>query len=258
MSNESLRQYQQSPRKYDERIECVIVCLNYSDFLAETLPFNLPHIDRMVVVTSHGDRETRDICAKWSVECVPTDVFSEGGGVFNKGAAINIGMGACRQTGWMMTLDADIALPATFRNMLFKAGLQEDCIYGATRHCVHSAEDWARVRHKIRDEPQFGWRYLVDTPAEAPIGATLVHKERGFCPIGYFALWHSRYMHENEIRYPEVQGTAENMDVQWALRWPRAKRILLPTVRVFHIDSEQAPMGANWDGRTTKEFRRYT
>ena len=73
-------------------------------------------------------------------------------------------------------------------------------------------------------------------------------------PIGYFQMWHSSYMNKYHLRYPDVKGSAEKDDVQWALRWPRKHRVLLPTVRVFHLESERAGMGANWRGRTTKEF----
>ena len=94
--------YQQTHGNYDNRLEVVTTCLNYGDFLDQTLPFNLPHIDRMVVVTGHNDLVTREVCRKWSVECVVTDCFTERGEQFNKGAAINVGLGALRQLGWVL------------------------------------------------------------------------------------------------------------------------------------------------------------
>jgi len=131
--------YEQTPSKYtDTRLEAVVVCENYSDFLEETLPFNLPHVDRLVVVTSHEDERTRALCTKWSVECVVTDMFSEGGRSFGKGPAINIGLSSLRCTGWILQLDADIVLPLTFRNMLDKAGLQRDHLYGCERANITS------------------------------------------------------------------------------------------------------------------------
>lgn len=242
---------------YDNRLEAVVVCLNYGDFLAETLPYNLPQVDRLVVVTHHDDLMTKEVCRKWSVECVLTDLFYEWGNTFEKGAAINRGLCALRQRGWIIQLDADIVLPLTTRNMLDKSALRRDCIYGAERCNIQTYDQWRRSKATYHTEPQFGYRYLVNSPAHTPLGATLVHKQYGYCPIGYFQLWHSEYMQKHEIRYPETHGSAEEADVQWALNWPRANRLLLPTIRVFHLESEPCAMGTNWNGRRTKPFNEH-
>ena len=240
---------------YDNRIEAVVVCLNYSDFLSQTLPRNLAHVDRLVVVTGHADTATKEVCRKHSVECVTTDSFTEKGERFNKGAAINHGLQALRQLGWILHLDADILLPITFRNMLDKSALQRSCIYGAERANIVGWHAWEKFKHEhYHDVPQFGYRCMVATAPEYPIGANLVHKQYGYCPIGFFQLWHSEYMRSNELRYPETEGSAENADVQWAVRWPRVQRLLLPTVRVYHLDSEHSRMGTNWEGRKSKPF----
>ena len=238
----------------DDRIEAVITCVDYPDFLEQTLPFNLPHLDRVVVVTSFDDDNTRAICAKWSVECISTDAFFEKGESFNKGHGINMGLQFMRQNGWMLHLDADVVLPLSFRNMLGKSALQRDSLYGAARANVRGWKAWEKIKSKWFTNPQFGHNCLVDTPAENPMGATLVHKQYGYCPIGYFQLWHSSYMKRFNIRYPDIQGTAEHDDVQFALRWSRKNRIQLPTVRVFHLESDDAKMGSNWNGRKTKPF----
>ena len=39
-------------------LEAVIVCRDYADFLGQTLPHNLAHFDRIVVVTSPRERRT--------------------------------------------------------------------------------------------------------------------------------------------------------------------------------------------------------
>lgn len=239
---------------YDNRLEAVIVCLNYADFLTESLPYNLPHLDRCVVVTSHDDKATKEVCRKWSVECIVTDVFTEGGSAFEKGAGINIGLSACRQKGWLLQMDADTVLPVTARNMLDKSALQRDCIYGVERCNVVGYDTWEKVKASYHTDPQFSYRCLVTTPSECPIGANLVHKQYGYCPIGFFQLWHSQFMRNHDIRYPETVGSAEESDVQFALRWPRANRRLLPTLRVYHLESEECAMGTNWRGRKTKPF----
>ncbi len=243
-----------SPRTYDNRLEAVVVCVNYGDFLNETLPLNLPHIDRLVVVTTLNDQVTRAVCRKWSVECVTTDVFTEKGDCFNKGAAINVGLASLRQKGWLLHMDADIALPITFRNMLDKSALRDDCIYGCERACVCGWDQWQKIKADWLNQPQYCQKYFVMTPAETPISPNIVHKHLGFVPIGFFQLWHSKFMQYNEIRYPETESNAENMDVQFAIKWPRQNRLLLPTIRVYHIESESGPMGINWNGRKSKPF----
>lgn len=246
--------YQAPPRSYDNRVEAVIVCRDYGDFLAETLPMNLDHIDRVVVVTSVEDSLTRAICRHWSVECVTTDVFTEKGDCFNKGAAINVGLASLRQKGWLLHMDADIVLPLRFKNMLDKSALQEHCLYGCERACVQGWLAWQKIKATWWTEPQYAEKYFVTTPPQAPISPNIVHKDRGFTPIGFFQFWHSKYSQWNEIRYPETESNAENMDVQFAIKWPRKDRILLPTVPVFHLESEAGPMGVNWNGRKSKPF----
>lgn len=59
------------------KLECVVVCVDYSDFLNWTLPFNRQLFDKMIVVTAPHDTRTQQICEKWYVECLVTDVFYE-------------------------------------------------------------------------------------------------------------------------------------------------------------------------------------
>jgi hypothetical protein len=239
----------------DNRLEMVVTCVNYADFLVETMPFNLPHIDRLVVVTSHEDTATQALCRKWSVECAITDAFTEKGDTFNKGHGINVGLGNLRQNGWILHLDADIVLPLTFRNMLDKVGLDRDILYGCERCNVTGYEQWTSIKAKFHTDPQFGYCYMMSTPETTPVGANVVHKQYGYAPIGFFQLWHSEYMHRYNLRYPDTEGSAEHMDVQWALRWPRRQRLLIPTFRVFHLETKNTSMGANWAGRTSDAFK---
>ena len=224
--------------------------MNYADFLDHTMTANLHHFDEMVVVTSHKDRQTQAVCAKHGVNCVKTDVFFERGDEFNKGMAINLGVAHLRHTGWLVQLDADIVLPDRFRTMLHKAALDPTCIYGADRVHVRTYEEWEKHRNLYVRQRQYHDHFLLDTPDQFPLGARLIHDEFGYAPIGYFQLWHSG----SHKRYPINQGSAEHTDVLFSLLWPREKRLLLPTVIVYHLESEPAPMGANWTGRKTKAF----
>lgn len=231
------------------KIEAVIVCKDYSDFLAHTLPENLNHLDRIVVVSHPNDKPTQALCTKLGVDCLETEVMHDSGDALNKGRCINLGLSHLRHEGWVLHLDADILLPHRFRSMLRHAKLSPDNLYGADRLNTISYDHW--TNHKSKTVPQHQWRCLVVPPCEFPVGSRLLHQEYGYCPIGYFQLWHSSC----KRKYPIVSGSAEHSDVLFAVQWERRNRILLPEIFVYHLESEQgSPMGANWSGRTTKPF----
>lgn len=230
------------------KIEAVVTCYNYSDFLEYTLPKNIELLDRMVVVTHPSDKLTQRLCDKYSVDCIKTEIFHDDNDRFNKGRAINLGLANLRHDGWLLHMDADILLPHRFHNALWLARLDKKNIYGADRLNGISYENW--MKHKDKSVPQHAWRFMVTPQREFPLGSRLVHLEYGYCPIGYFQLWHSTMRRQ----YPIVCGSAEHSDVLFAVQWPRHERILLPEFFVYHLESESVKMGANWDGRMTKPF----
>src|ERR1700722_16164071 len=99
-------------------LQAVIVCVNYSDFLKHTLPNNIHHFDRIVVVTDEGDTKTQSLCRSLSAPCVRTDEFYVGEDRFNKGRGINLGLAHLMPGTWILQLDADVVLPPQFRRML--------------------------------------------------------------------------------------------------------------------------------------------
>ena len=231
-------------------LEGITVCVDYSDFLDVTLTENLAHYDEFVVVTNMTDKATHAVCAKHGVTCVKTNVFYEHGDKFNKGAGISLGLAYLRHRGWIIHQDADIVLPDRVRFILNKSRLDPDCIYGADRVNVVGREQWEKVKQTSQYERQYHHRYLV-SPPRLPLGARLLHNELGYCPIGYFQMWNSRY---HNRRYHISQGSAEHTDVLFSSQWPANKRLLLPGMFVYHLESETAKMGANWQKRTTKPF----
>ena len=98
------------------RIEAVIVCVGYGDFLAATLPENLPLLDDLVVVTSPDDEETRAVCRKHSVHHVLSEDHRRDG-PFNKARMIQRGFDQIGAQDWILHLDADIVLPRKFRKI---------------------------------------------------------------------------------------------------------------------------------------------
>lgn len=230
------------------KLEGVTVCVNYADFLAHTLPDNLQHFDRFVVVTHPSDKATQALCTKFGVDCIKTEVMHDDGDKFNKGRCANLGLSHLRHDGWIVHLDADIVLPHRFRPMLAHAKLDTTNLYGADRLNCPSYETWQACRQKL--VPQHQWRFLVTPVGEFPLGSRLLHQEYGWCPIGYFQMWHA----SQQRSYPINHGSAEHSDVLFAVQWPRPKRILLPEFFVTHLESGASEFGANWQGRKTKPF----
>jgi len=235
--------------------EAVITASRYHDFLRVTLPYTLHHVKKPVIVTSDQafDDPTRDVCREFGVKCVSTGLFYQGGARFAKGKAINKGLDQCHRRGWVLTMDADIILPAHTSAVLDRLGLDPTALYGVDRVLVPNAAAWKSFIEART--PQYRWSSIIETPAEFPFMARYIHETEGYCPIGYFQLRHGDAGRTSrDLRYPEDGNEATHTDVQYALLWDRANRHLIPEVVSYHLDSCAAPIGANWCGRVTPEF----
>ena len=236
-------------------LEGVIVCVNYADFLAHTLPQNKSVFDNLVIVTDTKDDDTKALCEYYHVRCVQTDVFYENGDKFNKGLGINEGLKLLSKKDWVLHLDADIYLPPLTRVILNNLPLQKDTIYGADRLMCPTYEAWEKF---ISNPPkiQEGWIYIH--PTAFPMGVRIAEYMTpggGYEPIGYFQLWNPKG--SKVMEYPAKHGEADRTDVLHCKKFSREKRQLLPEIITIHLDSEGlgvAEMGANWRGRTTSIF----
>lgn len=233
------------------RINAVTVCVDYSDFLAHSLPYNKSLFDRLIVVTSKTDRATADLCEHHHVECIKTDVFYKDGATFNKGAGINEGLKALGGADWVCHFDADIVLPPRTRDILNRIHLDPTNIYGVDRLMCRSFDDWANYMSK--PEVQHSCESYIQANA-FPLGVRVGKlKESGWLPIGFFQLWHPALSGHTE--YTE-HGTADRGDMRFALQWPRQHRVLIPEIVGIHLASEIPGdgMGSNWNGRRTPHF----
>jgi hypothetical protein len=236
-----------------KRIDAVIVSVDYADFLAATLPLNKPHFNRTLVVTAEHDTATRRLCRHLNVECLVTDVMTRDGQKFNKGAGINLGLETLDFPDWCVHLDADIALPPRFREMLQRKALNEQVLYGADRMMCPSYEAWA----EFQAAPVVQHEHGRTSPAPFPLGYRVVRTKTdfGYVPIGYLQLFNRNSGYLGSPLYPAAHDGADKSDLEFAIRWPASHRQLLPEVFVYHLQSEgDAPNGANWDGRTTPTF----
>ncbi len=236
-------------------LEGVIVCVNYSDFLAHTLPHNKTHFDNLIIITDTKDEKTKKLCEYYHVKCIQTDIFYENGDSFNKGAAINYGLSQLENKGWVIHLDADIYLPPLTRSILENIPLEPHKIYGADRLMCPSYEKWIEFLNVPR-QIQEGWVYIHLN--SFPIGVRIAeynNKNAGYEPIGYFQLWNPKG--SGVFNYPTEHDYCDRTDVIHCKKFTRQDRELLPEIVVIHLESEGLSvdsMGKNWKGRKTKLF----
>jgi hypothetical protein len=223
------------------RLEGVTTCVGFDDVLDETLTHNHAHFDTLIVVTKHSDRATQKVCQKHGAICVQTDLFGKNGRHFNKGAAVNAGFDHFQYHGWRVHLDSDIVLPDNFRRLLFNhTHLDQSCIYGLDRMDVVGID---RLRSILHGDPQHQSGCLLHVNQE-PICHRYIDKLRGYCPIGFFQLWHAR----TQKPYPYSLGTAQHDDVMFSATWPEAQRRHLATAVCYHLVARPPVIGENWDG----------
>jgi hypothetical protein len=237
------------------KIEAVTVCLNYSDYLAHTLPFNRNIFDRLVVVTSHEDKETANVCEYYHVECIRTDVFGKDN---NKGRAINVGLNQLSRSDWLVHFDCDIIFPPRTRFLLEIAKLREDTLYSCHRQMCPSYEEFAKWLAKpvINHECDV-YLHNKGFPIGTQIGKLSKHPQDtadlGWTACGYFQMWNERS--GKKYNYPEEFAGFASSDLYFGYQWSRQYRALIPEFSLIHLQTEDNnKMGINWENRTTKKF----
>lgn len=237
-----------------ERIEAVTVCIGYADFLEETAKRNMGLFDKWIIVTSREDEATREVCRRLSLHTILSEDHTREG-EFNKGRLIERGLQHLSAKGWRVHLDGDVVLPSNFRNIIKASHLDERNIYGADRIMVKSREQWNKLLISGWLPNDFHCR--VNLPYGLEIGSRWAHHAEGYVPIGFFQMWHSsedQYKGARIKPYPINHNDACRTDVQFGLQWDRRHRAIIPELLVVHLESEPAPLGANWNGRKTKKF----
>lgn len=234
-------------------IEGIIICVNYSDFLAFTLPSTRTVFNKLVVVTDTSDKKTKALCDYYNVTCVQTDVFYENGEAFNKGKGINEGLKELSLRGWVVHLDADMYLPPRTRSILDNIPLDPKKIYGCDRIMCPSFEEW--IDYMCSPGPiQDSWVYIHLNRFKIGVRiAEYCNENSGYEPIGFFQMWNPSV---SDVKtYPTTHGAADRTDVIFCKKWPRTLRELLPELVLIHLSSSNK-MGCNWQGRKSPQFIR--
>lgn len=202
----------------------IITCVNYDDLLALTLPTVLREMShRPWVLTSVADRATQSMVAKAGCAYLYTNEFYRDGAAFNKAAALNwaVDAGVIDLSGWVMVLDADIALPRGMGGVI-ENELEDGYLHGAHRLECPDLRAWERGD---RLEP-------LKSPLQMP---------------GFFHMFWGPGA--ERPWYDDSYEHAGAYDTVFQNRWPRErrKRFSLPVVHL-------GPLGQNWFGRRTERW----
>lgn len=221
----------------------IVICVEYDDLLALTLPRNLRHFEECVVVTSLTDQATVDLCNLFpNVRVLQTNAFYEGGARFNKGAAMEAGfdfLGRDRD-GWVLIWDADTELPERMPDV---ANLDRQRIYGARRRILNDPRKWS--------------------PADLDWNSLPIRPDRVI--PGYFQLFNtSAEVLRRRPWYDTTYVHAGGADTYFERLWPPQMRGWLSSdlvnycpmfqmrgcIEVLHI----GPCDHNWFGRATQRL----
>lgn len=226
-------------------ISAVTICHQYSDYLVWSLPSARNIFDSLIVVTSKDDKETKRVCDYFWVQCIQTDLMTKNG-KFNKGIGINLGLDVIDPKDYIVHYDSDIVFPPRFNEFIRCKKFDKDCLYGVDRLSVKDWDTW--ISFCQNPVPM---HYIGSLWSNFPIMYRCVQGYQ-YQPIGYFQLWNVNGKYNR--RYPETSDDAAGSDLDFANSWPEEKRILIPEVYVYHLESEKSNIGANWRGRKTKKF----
>jgi len=204
-------------RKLNQRLDVVIVSVNYNDFLLLSLKNNIKLFENIHVVTSKDDFLCHKICEKFKVNCIKTDIMYEGGSKFNKGKAINLALNYIKEPSFVLILDADIIV----ENKIDLNELREDTIYSTGRYYINNYEQ------------------LKEYESNSDIQNFLYEEFRG---IGFFQLFYN-----DGQKYPESFDDAGWSDLVFRDGFKNRKEL---NNIILHLGQ----CSKNWQGRITDRF----
>jgi glycosyltransferase involved in cell wall biosynthesis len=208
------------------KINAITVCVNYADYLANSISRWKQGTDALVVVTTPEDEKTIDLCEKNSVFVHTTNIFTANGATFNKGAALVEAIERSEifapfmYAEWCLFFDSDIVPPEGWRDKVEAFRPTPGYLYGAHR--------FEQSTFKVYPDGELA---------------------------GYFAMAH--VSDPNMHRRPLLQTDwlhAGGYDSEFQARWhrpvPYDRRVWFNNFTVMH----QGEPGRNWWGRAHPEL----
>lgn len=191
-------------------VRAITVCVEYSDLLALTAPWNQFFYDELLVVTSRDDERTASLCQMLSftlpIKCHRTDVFYARKAKFNKFAAIEEGLDVMGRHGWMLIIDADIAIMQT--DHVFNPRIGN--LYTPIRHVmpdivglqeIPPQKTWVKYRPPRLSEEFNGYFHLFHA-SDPVLGSVPWHQTDWTWAGGADTFFHRKWQDRNKVRPP--------------------------------------------------------
>ena len=207
-------------------MRAAIVCVDFADILALTLPWNRHHFSDVLVITSPGDVATRCVAMANNCHYAITDAFYANGADFNKWAALEEGLDSFGRHGWITLMDADICWPKTMAWHLVEGNL-----YTPRRRMVESYDELCSPQG-LAVPGEHVWTFYPLHPQQqewAGFSQTFHCSDPALGPPPW---------HQTDWRH------AGGADSFFQLKWHRDHKIR-PPFECLHIGSA----GQNWCGR---------
>lgn len=186
---------------------CILVCVNYSDMLSVSLEFNRPHFKSTLVVTHPHDTDTIDVASRNGAEVFMTDAFYRRGAVFNKFAAMELGLDYMGREGWIAIMDADILMPRTMKAWTKRPG----CLYTPRRRMhlpipqsvgeVPLERRWRQWKYPMGNEEFAGYCQIFHA-TDSVLGPAPWHNVNWTWAGGADSFFHQKWNDRNKVRPP--------------------------------------------------------
>lgn len=223
-------------------MNAAMVCVNYSDLLAVTLPYNRHHFEQVLVVTSPNDTATQELAVEYGCTLHVTDAFYARGAKFNKWAALEEGLDARDfRHGWLCLLDADVLWPKQLTITQAGSRLLIDNI------CLDVGQLCSPLRYMAPWPTMVNGIAYAVPPAEELWHTYNVHRNIAEW-AGYSQIFHCDDPALGLPPWHEVDWThAGGADSVFQRKWTAANKVR-PPWRVLHLGET----GENWFGRSTQ------
>lgn len=198
-------------------MRAIIVCVDYGDILAVTLPINRHHFEEVLVVTTPRDERTSLVALDNAAGILHTDAFYERGADFNKYLPLEMGLDLLGRDGWICLLDADIVWPREIPGEFVTGNL-------------YTPQRRMQLDASVPPLPECRWGDLERWPRAE------------FC--GYSQIFHASDPHLPPPPWHQLDWKhAGGADTFFARLWPRTRRILTAW-ECLHLGMP----GENWCG----------